>query len=185
VPRTSSIGLAASATSAPNRRAVGSGRSPRVSHGRSAASSSAAGDRSGVGAAEPIPVPTVRAAGSSATDTEQTAITIALRVPTFANCCGPGAGGTSTAEISSSSARTLRFGPVKNRSIGTRRVPRTDASSTTAPAASSGGWASPAGDADPRFPPTVPRLRICGEPTVRDAWARPGSRAPSSSMMRV
>ena len=61
-----------------------------------------------------------------------------------------------------------------NSSIGTRRVPRTDASSTSAPTAYSGGSASPAGDEDPRFPPIVPRLRICGEPTVRDAIASPG-----------
>ena len=53
---------------------------------------SASGARSGVGPAEPMPVPTRRGAGSSASANEQTAITIALRVPTLANCCGPGAG---------------------------------------------------------------------------------------------
>src|SRR5215471_1742881 len=65
-----------------------------------------------------------------------------------------------------------------------RLTPRTDAASTTVSQASSGGWASPAGDAEPRLPPTVPRLRICGEPTVREAAASPGSRSPSSAMMR-
>ena len=43
--------------------------------------------------------------------------------------------------------------------------------------AASGGSASPAGDAVPRLPPIVPRLRICGEPTVRDASASAGSSA--------
>ena len=43
---------------------------------------------------------------------EHTAITIALRVPTFANCCGPAARGIQTAAISSSAPSTLRFGPV-------------------------------------------------------------------------
>ena len=41
-------------------------------------------------------------------------------------------------------------------------------------ATSSGGIASPAGDAVPRFPPIVPRFRICGPPTVRDASAKAG-----------
>ena len=53
-------------------------------------------------------------------------------------------------------------------------MPRTDATSTTASAASSTGCVSPAGDAVPRLPPTVPRLRICGDPTVRLAMARAG-----------
>ncbi len=57
-----------------------------------------------------------------------------------------------------------------------RRVPAsTERSSISAPAASSGGWQSPAGEAAPRLPPIVPRLRICGEPTVRAASARPGN----------
>ena len=41
--------------------------------------------------------------------------------------------------------------------------------------ASSGGWESPAGEAVARFPPTVPRLRIWGEPTVRAARASAGA----------
>ena len=68
--------------------------------------------------------------------------------------------------------------PARRRSASARRgtraaqcvrTPRTDASSTDASSTSSGGSASPAGEAVPRFPPSVPRLRICGEPTVRDA----------------
>src|SRR5580765_3081151 len=54
------------------------------------------------------------------------------------------------------------------------------ASSTSAFSTSSGGSASPAGEAVPRLPPIVPRLRICGEPTVRDASASAG-RTPARS----
>ena len=38
---------------------------------------------------------------------------------------------------------------------------------------------------EPRLPPIVPRLRIWGEPTVREALASPGSRSPSSAIARV
>ena len=47
------------------------------------------------------------------------------------------------------------------------------------------GTASPAGEAAPRLPPIVPRLRICGEPTVLAAIARPGSSPPSSPISRT
>src|SRR5712691_180838 len=67
-----------------------------------------------------------------------------------------------------------------NSPSGTRRTPRTDAHSTAASSMSNGGSASPAGEAVPRFPPIVPRLRIWGEPTVRDASASAG-RSPASS----
>jgi hypothetical protein len=77
------------------------------------------------------------------------------------------------------------FGPVKNSRTGMRRTPDFECSSTCASAASSGGCVSPAGEEVPRLPPTVPRLRICGEPTVREAIARPGRRSPSSSIRRV
>ena len=72
-----------------------------------------------------------------------------------------------------------------NSAMGKRRVPAVDASSTSAPDAYSGGSASPAGDDEPRLPPIVPRLRICGEPTVREAAAKPGSFSPSSVIARV
>ena len=49
------------------------------------------------------------------------------------------------------------------------------ASSTRASSTSSGGSASPAGEAVPRLPPIVPRLRICGEPTVREPRREAGS----------
>ena len=140
---------------------------------------------SGVGPAEPMPVRAWRLPTSSARANEQTAITIALRVPTFENVCGPVAGSMRKAATSSSFRAALRFGPVKNSRTGTRRVPDAEASSTSASDASRGGCASPAGEAVPRLPPTVPRLRICGEPTVREAMASPGIRSPSSSMIRV
>jgi hypothetical protein len=112
-------------------------------------------------------------------------MTMALRVPTFENCCGPAALGTSTAVISSSGSSADRLGPRKNSPIGIVLVPRTDATSTTAGTATSGGCASPAGDAEPRLPPTVPRLRIWGEPTVRDAMASPGNRSANSVTIRL
>ena len=128
---------------------------------------------------------TLRRCGEMASASEHTAITIALRVPIFANCSGPSAGGTWNAAMSSSGARQLRFGPVMNSATGMRRLRAVEAISISASAAYSGGSPSPAGDDVPRLPPTVPRLRICGEPTVRDAIARPGSRSPSSAISRV
>jgi hypothetical protein len=110
---------------------------------------------------------------------------MALRVPILANCCGPVAAGRWTAAISSPGSSALFLGPVKNSSTGMRRVPPVEATSTSAPLARSTGWQSPAGEAEPRLPPMVPRLRICGEPTVRDASAIPGSGPASSAMRRV
>ena len=88
--------------------------------------------RRGVGAAEPRHVPTVRSSSSIASANEQTAMTIALRVPILLNCCPPLAAGTWNAAISSSGSSTLRFGPVMNSPIGMRRVPRVLASSISA-----------------------------------------------------
>ena len=146
---------------------------------------SASTARIGVGPAEPMHVVTARRSREIVSANEQTAITIALRVPTFENSCGPSAGLIQNAAISSSDARQLRFGPVMKSPTGTRRVPSTDASSTSAPHAYSGGSPSPAGELVPRLPPTVPRLRIWGEPTVRDAIARPGSWSPRSAISCV
>ena len=123
-----------------------------------------------------MPVPTRRASGCSASANEQTAITIALRVPTLANCCGPARRRTWTAVISSSGSSALRFTPMKNSAAGhaaRARVGR--AQLDLGVGGEQRRVASPAGEAAPRLPPTVPRLRICGEPTVRDAIARPGS----------
>ena len=166
--------------------AVGAGSPPPSQSSVPFANASASAATIGVGPAEPMQVPTVRCSGSSASANEQTAITIALRVPTLENCCGPGAGAMWKAAISSSGSSTLRLGPVMNSPIGTRRLPRALLSSSiSALEAYSGGSASPAGEEEPRLPPIVPRLRICGEPTVREAAARPGSAVPSSVIARV
>src|SRR5262249_18371152 len=89
LPRTSSIGDAAAATSSPKRTAASSSHADIRD-----ANASASRARSGVGAADPMHVPTRPSSRQSAN--EQTAITIALRVPTLANCCGPPATGTRT-----------------------------------------------------------------------------------------
>ena len=93
---------------------------------------SASPARIGVGPAEPMQAPTARRSGQMASANEQTAMTIALRVPIFANCCGPVAAGRWKAAISSSSRAALRLGPVTNSATGSRRVPVTLASSTSA-----------------------------------------------------
>ena len=178
VPRTSSIGAAAAATSSPKRShqspAPARPRVPRQRAGgeRLRAAAPAAGSaRPSRCRCRPRGVP-----GRSASANEQTAITIALRVPTLANCCGPAAGrhaGPRAISSSGASDAALRAGEeVVDRRPGGCRAPRR--ARPRAPAASSGGCASPAGEAEPRLPPTVPRLRICGEPTVREAMARPG-----------
>ena len=136
--------------------------------------------------AEPMPVPTCARSRSSATAKEQTAITIALRVPIFENCCGPGRGRAAPPGSARPAPSALRLTPSVE--LGRRdraHAAAADSTSMTASVASSAGCASPAGEAAPRLPPTVPRLRICGEPTVRAAMARPGSRSPSSSMIRA
>src|SRR3954453_15325014 len=113
VPRTSSIGRAARSTSAPNSATAAAPSGARDSHRPSSMSTPATNDsarvgRIGVGPAEPMHAFTARSSGHRWTDREQTAMTIALRVPIFANCCGPPAGATWNAAMSSSSARALR-----------------------------------------------------------------------------
>ena len=107
-------------------------------------------------------------------------MTMALRVPTLRNSCGPRSTGSRTAVTSSPGASTVRFTPVTNSSTGTDRAPAGPRISTTASSAASTGSVSPAGDAVPRLPPIVPALRIWGEPTVRAAWPRAGTSAASS-----
>ena len=137
------------------------------------------GARITVGAADPMAVRTVRPGTSRETANEQTAMTMALRGPTFANCWGPRAAGTRIVRMSSSGAITLRLGPVQNSSIGTARAPPDEASSTVAPEATRGGRASPAGDAVATFPPIVPR---CGSVVIRQSLTRsPAPAAPSAS----
>ena len=136
-----------------------------------------------VTAAEPKAARTSPSPGSTTTASEQTAITIAFRGPTFMNVCAPPLGRRRTDVTSSSGASAVRFTPRRNSSSGSVRVPRTLASSTSARSARSGGSASPAGEAVPRLPPIVPRFRICGEPTVRDASASAGSSAASGALI--
>ena len=161
MPRTSSIGDAAAATRSANESA--SSRGAVTSTGR--------------GEAEPNDA---RSSSPADTASETTAITIALRGPIFMNVCGALDGVSHTAVISSSGVERVALDAGHELASGTRRVPRTDAHSTSAPSISSGGSASPAGDDVPRLPPIVPRLRICGEPTVRDASASAGSTSFSS-----
>src|SRR6266702_849618 len=117
--RTSSIGSAAWATRSPKRWTVEPGSVWRESHSPCSASSavrnsSAASAGRAVGAADPRPVPAQPRRGSSAIANEDTAMTMALRTPTLANCSGPRALGTRIVAISSSGASTLRLTPVKN-----------------------------------------------------------------------
>src|SRR6266508_2021303 len=146
----------------------------------SAMNSSAAVARSGRGATDPSPSRTLRPAWSTARPQTTIEITIALRVPTLRNCCGPSRRGTRISWMTSPGWIAVRFTPVMNSSIGRRRVPPRLASTRVASRAPSTGSPSPAGLAVPTLPPTVPALRICGEPTVRAAAASPG-RTPARS----
>src|SRR5262249_31147182 len=114
----------------------------------------------------------------SATANEHTAMTMALRTPTFENCCGPSAAGTRTAAISSSGASAERFTPVKNSPIGMSLVPRTEAASTTVSQASSGGGGAPAGGGGAGVPPPPPRGGGCGGGAAGGGSAGPGGGPP-------
>ena len=160
MPRTSSIGLAAAATCSREVVLVGERRDD---------------EQRAPAPAEPNAARSSPRSRSTSSASEQTAITIALRGPTFMNVCAAPLG---------------RHVDGDDQLVGLERVPlRTGeelaerqrarpaaalATSTSAPATSSGGSASPAGEAVPRLPPIVPRLRICGEPTVREASASAG-----------
>ena len=126
------------------------------------------------------------AAGCRAIANEQTAITIALRVPTLANWQRPGGRrdphGADQLVRRQRGALRPEVELLRPGSAGCRG-PRRPRPSRPGPAAPDG--MSPAGDAEPRLPPIEPRLRICGEPMVRAAIASPGSRSPSSSITRV
>ena len=95
---------------------VGGRRStPSARHvARAAIHAHASGAASGVGPTDPSPTPTVRASRSTAIASDATAITIALRTPTFRYSCGPRRTGTRTATTSSPAPSTVRFGPTKN-----------------------------------------------------------------------
>jgi hypothetical protein len=136
--------------------------------------------RLATGAAEPNAAHTEPRSRSTRTASDTTAITIAFRGPTFMNVSRTAPTRTRAATISSSDSSALRFTPSRKSSTGSVRLPRTLATSTSPSATSNGGSASPAGEAVPRFPPIVPRFRICGEPTVREASARAGKSSASS-----
>ena len=69
----------------------------------------------------------------------------------------------------------MRLTPIMNSPTGIVRAPSGPSSSTSASSAASTGRPSPAGEHVPRLPPIVAALRICGEPTVRAAWASAGT----------
>ena len=68
----------------------------------------------------------------------------------------------------------VRLTPTMKSDAAIVLVPVSDASVSFASSATRTGRPSPAGEDVPRFPPSVPALRICGEPTVRDASAKAG-----------
>ena len=81
------------------------------------------GRASGTGPADPNAARRLSPSTRSARET--TAITIALRGPTFMNVCRLSDTSTETPRMSSSSARTFRLGPTRNSCKGTTRSPRT------------------------------------------------------------
>ncbi len=87
----------------------------------------------------------------------------------------PATSGTVTDTIISPGSSAVRFTPTMKSVTGIVRRPPGPANSTMASRAASTGSPSPAGEQVPRLPPSVPALRICGEPTVRAACASAGS----------
>src|SRR5439155_9350032 len=101
-----------------------------------------------------------------------TEITMALRVPIFENDPGPLMAFQRAPRMGSPGPSAVFFTPRWNSFHGTARVaPPARTRTISASYAANTGSASPAGDAVPRLPPTVPRLRIWGDPTVREACA--------------
>src|SRR5512132_723553 len=174
VPRWSLIGVAASRASSPNRATASAGAVMASQSMAPAMNSSAAVARSGRGATEPNPRRTLRPARSTASPQTTIEMTMALRVPTLRNCWGPSRRGTRTSRMTSPGAITVFLTPVMKSARGSRRSPSRLARITVASRAPSTGRPSPAGLAVPMLPPTVPALRIWGEPTVRAAAASPG-----------
>ena len=118
-------------TSSPKRASAASESARAVDH-RSCSSSTPAMNALGLGRPDRRRARRSRCTRPHARDagprrdsaSEQTAITIALRVPTLANCCGPSAaahvdGGDQLVVAPG----TLRFGPGDELATGTRRVP--------------------------------------------------------------
>src|SRR5215216_5934598 len=180
VPRWSLIGVAASRASSPNRVTASAGAVMASQSMAPAMNSSAAVARSGRGATEPRPRRTLRPARSTASPQTTIEMTMALRVPTLRNCWGPSRRGTRIWRMTSPGSITVCLTPVMTSARGSRRSPSRRARTTVASSAPSTGSPSPAGLAVPILPPTVPALRIWGEPTVRAAAASPG-RTPARS----
>ena len=134
------------------------------------------------------PTRTRRAARRSrAARASTTAITIALRGPTFMNVSAPAARDAHGDDQLVGRERRSASGPTRKSSRATASPRARSRARPRRPPTSSGGSASPAGEAVPRFPPIVPRFRICGEPTVREASASAGSalaERPSSTRCR-
>ena len=112
------------------RRRSGSPRRRRA-RGAPRAPSSGAVTRPGTGPAEPKEARTSPRSSSTASASETTAITIALRGPTFMNVCRGPVGRMSTAVISSSGSSAFRFGPEQEVPERQRRSPRRARSTTS------------------------------------------------------
>ena len=106
---------------------------------------------------------------------EVTEMTIALLEPTLRNSCGLSNTGTRTDSINSPCTKDVCFTPTIRSSKEIALLPSELLSETSAPNAERTGIISPAGEAVPIFPPIVPAFRICGDPTVRAAWAKAGT----------
>ena len=134
------------------------------------------------GTGETEPTPTLKLFPLSSTNRarDTTEITIAFRIPTFKNSCGPSSRGSLTDSIISPACKAFDFTPVTNSSTEISRCPVDDLRFKIAFIATNTGIVSPAGDAVARLPPKVPALRICGEPTVLEACARAGRIEASS-----
>ncbi len=122
--RWSSIGAVAVAASSPKRaKALASATRAPPAPSQSTCPSrkaSASRARTGTGATEPSPSRTVRPSRSTTRAAITTLMTMALRVPTLRNSCGPRSTGSRTAVTSSPGSSTVFFTPVTNSSTGTR-----------------------------------------------------------------
>ena len=102
-----------------------------------------------------------------------------FRLPIMRNADLPArrAAGMRISTSSSPAARTVFFGPRKNSSAGTVRLPARERSTNAASSATRGERVSPQGEALQTFPPMVARFRIWGEPIARAPWQRQAGRS--------
>ena len=168
VPRTSSIGLAAAATRSAKRVAR-----------RASGAVTSAGDRPGRAEGGAQLAALRSTASASEHDGDHHRVARADLHERLRGAARPHAHRGDQLVRARARSASARRG---TRASGSVRVPRARSRARPrAPSTSSGGSASPAGDAVPRLPPIVPRLRICGEPTVREASASAGSSSASSA----